>query len=100
MPAPKGTRPPGGSRRGVPNHLTRDLREMILGALDEAGGQVYLARQARQHPAAFLTLLGKVLPQQVERGKPGDFSGLSDQQLEDRAVAGMVARGVPEVAGR
>ena len=38
---------------------------MILGALDQAGGQQYLAEQARANPAAFMTLLGKVLPHQV-----------------------------------
>ena len=35
---------------------------MILGALDDAGGQAYLERQAEENPTAFLTLLGKVLP--------------------------------------
>ena len=35
---------------------------MILGALDEAGGQNYLVRMANAQPAAFLALLGKVLP--------------------------------------
>jgi hypothetical protein len=44
--------------------MTRTLREMILGALDDAGGQAYLAEQAHQNPAAFLTLLGRVLPRE------------------------------------
>ena len=35
---------------------------MILGALDDAGGQAYLMQQAEENPTAFLTLLGKVLP--------------------------------------
>jgi hypothetical protein len=35
---------------------------MILGALDDAGGQAYLMRQAEENPTAFLTLIGKVLP--------------------------------------
>lgn len=55
----------GGSRRGRPNKLTKELKEMILGALDDAGGQAYLQRQANESPAAFLTLIGKVLPLQV-----------------------------------
>jgi len=38
---------------------------MILGALAGAGGEAYLQRQADQNPAAFLTLIGKVLPTQV-----------------------------------
>jgi len=35
---------------------------MILGALNEVGGMDYLAQQATANPAAFMTLLGKVLP--------------------------------------
>jgi hypothetical protein len=62
MAALKGTQPPGGSRKGIPNKMTKALKEMILGALDDAGGQHYLAEIAREQPAAFLTLLGKVLP--------------------------------------
>lgn len=35
---------------------------MILGALDDAGGQKYLAAQAIENPGPFLALVGKVLP--------------------------------------
>lgn len=52
----------GGSRKGVPNKATKALKEMILGALDDAGGQEYLVMQAAANPGAFLTLVGKVLP--------------------------------------
>jgi len=65
MPAPKGTRPPGGSRKGIPNKITGDLKAMILGALDKAGGVDYLVRQADENPGPFMTLVGKVLPTQV-----------------------------------
>jgi hypothetical protein len=44
--------------------MTRSLREMILGALDDAGGQDYLAEQAHKNPAAFLALVGRVLPRE------------------------------------
>jgi hypothetical protein len=67
MPAPKGSRPPNagkGRPKGAANKVTRTLREMILGALDDAGGQAYLAEQAHHNPAAFLTLLGRVLPRE------------------------------------
>src|SRR3954453_5659120 len=68
MPARKGTHPPAAGRgrtKGVPNRLTRELKDMILGALTESGGQAYLVRQASENPVAFMTLLGKVLPLQV-----------------------------------
>lgn len=57
----KGEKRPGQGKRG-PNKTTKALKDMILGALDEKGGQAYLARQAEENPGAFLTLIGKVLP--------------------------------------
>lgn len=62
----------GGRAKGTPNKLNRQVKEMILNALDKVGGEDYLARQAEANPPAFLTLLGKVLPTQVtgEDGAP------------------------------
>ena len=51
-----------GRVKGVPNKITADLKAMILGALDDAGGQDYLSAQATSNPTAFMSLLGKVLP--------------------------------------
>lgn len=58
----KGTPKTGGRQTGTLNKITRDLREMILGALEALGGQKYLQEQAEKNPTAFLALLGKVLP--------------------------------------
>ena len=55
----------GGRKAGTPNKVTKALKDMILGALDDAGGQEYLVKQADENPTAFLTLVGKVLPLQV-----------------------------------
>lgn len=60
-----------GRPKGVPNKTTTVLKEMILGALDEKGGVEYLVEQADKNPAAFLTLLGKVLPMQVTGADDG-----------------------------
>ena len=54
-----------GRKKGVPNKNTAALKDMILGALDKAGGVDYLQEQAETNPTAFLTLVGKVLPLQV-----------------------------------
>ena len=51
-----------GRPKGLPNKVTKALKEMILGALDDAGGQRYLAVCAASEPKAFLALLGRVLP--------------------------------------
>jgi hypothetical protein len=64
----------GGSRKGVPNKVNKELKEMILGALDDVGGQSYLARQADENPAAFMSLVAKVLPKDIKQeisGKDG-----------------------------
>jgi hypothetical protein len=62
----------GGRQKGSPNKLTKQLKDMILEALDESGGIEYLKQTAIDHPVAFLTLVGKVLPLQVtgEGGGP------------------------------
>lgn len=64
MPAPKGNKF-AGSRKGKPNKVTADLKDMLRGALVECGGQDYLVEQARSNPSAFLTLLGKTLPKEL-----------------------------------
>jgi hypothetical protein len=55
-----------GRKKGVPNKATKALKDMILGALDKAGGEDYLLEQAHNNPGAFLTLIGKVLPQDIK----------------------------------
>lgn len=54
-----------GRPKGSQNKATKALKDMILQALDEAGGVEYLKLQSVDNPTAFLTLIGKVLPLQV-----------------------------------
>lgn len=64
----------GGSRKGIPNKNTKAIKDMILEALSECGGVEYLVKRANdpKTAAAFLGLVGKVLPTQVtgEDGGP------------------------------
>jgi hypothetical protein len=70
---PKGLPKTGGRKKGTPNKLTGQLKEMILEAAELAGNDLggeggtiqYLRTQATLQPAAFMTLLGKVLPMQI-----------------------------------
>lgn len=55
-----------GRPKGSPNKVTAELKDMILAALDGAGGVTYLQRQADDNPTAFLSLVGKVLPMTVK----------------------------------
>lgn len=61
----KGAKTGGGSRKGRPNKVTADLRGLVLAALAGAGGRSYLQRQAEENPGAFLSLVGKCLPKDV-----------------------------------
>jgi hypothetical protein len=61
----KGEKRPGQGRpKGAQNKLTKELKSMILEALDNAGGVEYLERRANdpRTASAFLSLVGKVLP--------------------------------------
>ncbi|ABI86464.1 hypothetical protein CH72_642 [Burkholderia ambifaria AMMD] len=56
--------PGPGRKKGVPNKMTVEVKEMIRQALDEAGGVDYLVERAKdpRTASAFLSLVGKVLP--------------------------------------
>lgn len=79
----------GGRTAGTPNKVTKELKDMVLTALDRAGGINYLQEQAEANPNAFLTLVGKVLPLSIKGDvnvrhivKVVDLSG-SDDSSDD-----------------
>jgi hypothetical protein len=65
-----------GRPKGVPNKTTTLLKDAIIQAAEQAGGEggivAYLQQQAVKNPGPFLALVGKVLPMQVtgEDGGP------------------------------
>ncbi len=63
-----GKRAGAGRKRGVPNVLTADLKNTILGALAAVGGQKYLEETAVNDRKAFCALLGKALPKDLNIG--------------------------------
>lgn len=73
--AKSGRKPPAvrGNRKGVPNKNTAAIKDMILEALHGVGGVDYLMECAKDDKsrAAFLGLVGKVLPMQIT-GENGD----------------------------
>ena len=72
--------PGPGRPKGVPNKTTSILKDAILRAAEKAGNKVgddglisYLEEQAEKNPGPFMSLLGKVLPMQVEgSGEDGE----------------------------
>ena len=68
----KGKEKGPGRPKGTPNKATAQLKEMILTALDGAGGAEYLEARANdpRTASAFLSLIGKVLPMTIAN-EPG-----------------------------
>lgn len=56
-----------GKPKGAVNKNTKQIKEMILAALDKSGGVDYLVERANdpKTASAFLGLVGKVLPMQI-----------------------------------
>lgn len=79
-PSRGGKREGAGRPKGVPNKLTTQVKEAILEAFDKAGGVDYLARQADENPTAFMTLLGKIVPNEMK----AEISGNPDAPLVTR----------------
>jgi hypothetical protein len=69
----KGEKRPNQGQRG-PGKVTKDLKDMILKALDESGGVGYLKTVAKEKPVAFVGLLGRVLPMQVNANVDGSIT--------------------------
>lgn len=59
-----------GRPKGATNKMTRTIKAAIEEAFTKAGGAEYLARMAEEQPTAFMTLLGKVLPTQLDVSNP------------------------------
>lgn len=63
-----------GRPKGTVNKVTGEIREMIVQALDKAGGADYLYEQSIENPVAFMTLVGKVLPLQLKNDASAPFT--------------------------
>lgn len=48
--------------------INRSLQQMIIGALQEVGGQRWLVQQANKYPVAFMSLIGKYIPIEAKGG--------------------------------
>lgn len=66
-----GARPGAGRPKGSLDKGNATIRQMIVQALDGLGGVAYLEETAKSHPAAFLSLIGKVMPIEIAN-PPGE----------------------------
>lgn len=63
-----------GRKKGTPNKATVELREMIMNALNRAGGEDYLLKHSKLTAASFITLLGKILPSDINAKVTGTIN--------------------------
>ena len=90
-PAPKGHPKWGGRKKGTGNKLDKTIKEMVLGALSDVGGQAYLAQCAIKQPVAFLALVGRVLPLQLAgTGRDGEAVPISFEWAKATPPAGLI----------
>lgn len=75
--------PAGGRPKGARNKISVELKTMIEGALQDAGGREYLAEQATKNPAAFMALVGKLIPRDL------NVSGELRHSLENLIVGAL-----------
>ena len=95
MPFRPGKLKTGGRKPGQPNHSTQLLKDAILqAATEEGGGNIvaYLRQQAREQPAAFMSLLSKVLPLQLQndRDTPVAITSVTYHIVDTREQAEMI----------
>ncbi len=79
-----------GRKKGVPNKNTTLLKDAILLAAEKAGNSMgnagmvsYLEFQATENPNGFMTLMGKVLPMQINGSGDGGEHVITYKWLSD-----------------
>jgi hypothetical protein len=73
MARPKGQPKLGGRVKGTPNKATADIKNMLLEALEQVGNKEYFVRQSVDNPVAFMGLIGKIIPKEVQATIEGDM---------------------------
>ncbi len=72
---PKGYPKSGGRKKGTPNRINAVIKDAVIEAAMRAGGTGgvvgYLTTQATANPNAFLALLGRIIPTQIEGTSDG-----------------------------
>src|SRR5437773_3308627 len=88
--------------KGTVNHLTRELKQVILDAAENVGNEMtiagprgpmgitgYLENIAREHPAVMCGMLARLVPIQQESTQTVDVSHLDVAARPGRGVRGL-----------
>jgi hypothetical protein len=80
----------GGRKKGTPNKINVLLKDALIEAATLAGGKEgligYLKKQANYEPAAFMSLLGKVLPMQIRGNVTGEINHIHSTMTPKEAI--------------
>ena len=60
-----GARPGAGRPPGAVSPHSVEIKDMMLGALAELGGKDYMMEQGRINPAAFMAIISRMLPKDI-----------------------------------
>jgi hypothetical protein len=93
MPRGENLKGKGGPGRplGLQNKVTANLKEAIEQAFNILGGVNWLVKLAEEEPAAFASLLVKVLPKQLELSVDLDFRDRLSQAIDKARIANLRA---------
>ena len=86
-----------GRKPGSSNANSILIKQMIINALEGAGGVKYLVEQAHKNPAAFMQLVGKVIPLQVDATHAGSGNAtINITYLKSEPMPGVVIDNQPQ----
>jgi hypothetical protein len=73
----------GGRPKGSTNHQSAAIKDMLRAALDKVGGVDYFVKQSQENPNAFMTLIGKTIPADIQAKIEHAFEPLIIKQYEE-----------------
>lgn len=88
---------PNGRPKGVPNKLTRSIKEAFQIAFDKNGGAEGLAKWAAENPTEFYKLAARMIPLDVNHGGTVRIDNATFDR-EFARVFGSVAQEAPSVS--
>lgn len=83
MPFKVGGQKTGGRKKGTPNKTTGLVKDAIVNAFVNVGGEAYLEEVAKRDYKSFCTLLGRVLPLQVTGQEGGPIKVILGERDSD-----------------
>lgn len=78
-----------GRKKGAVNKVNKEIKEMLMAALNSAGGEQYFLVQAYENPTAFMSLIGKIIPREIKAELNTENNSLAERLKVARERVGM-----------